>query len=204
MHWYMILTTLIGYSLANTPVVHDDETGFTFLEYEAGHSIALRFAIPKPASEGFDLVFQIDAPAAAGWAGFAWGGTMIDCPLTVGWAFEDSGFASVRRTSSHIEPSVYTGATVGIFSKGTHVNGSRWQITAKCSGCSSFITSDDTTRTNLNPNGTNRLAFAYSGIRPGDPSSTAALAMHDGYGAWDADFSVVGNADFDQLVSRNA
>lgn len=75
----------------------DPETGFTFSEYVGlyalGRSLTLRTAIPSSAAPNtaYDAVLQVIAPLEVGWAGFAWGGTMIYNPLTVGWSAGLSG-----------------------------------------------------------------------------------------------------------------
>jgi Cytochrome domain of cellobiose dehydrogenase len=76
---------------ADSKVVKDAETGFTFAQYAAsyiiGSSILYRIALPQPVnSTNYDIVLQIVAPKDVGWAGIAWGGEMVLCPLTVAWA----------------------------------------------------------------------------------------------------------------------
>ena len=36
--------------------------------------------------ENDDVLFSVVAPINVGWAGFAWGGSMTNNPLTLGWA----------------------------------------------------------------------------------------------------------------------
>ncbi|KAI0425752.1 hypothetical protein F5Y09DRAFT_320888 [Xylaria sp. FL1042] len=192
---------------ADTSIVQDSETGFTFSEFQAafviGQSIKFRVAVPNPAPVNYDLVFQIIAPTAVGWTGLAWGGSMINDPLTIGWAYGSTPVISVRRTSVRTQPAVYTGATAQLLKTGTRVNGTHWQITAKCSGCSYFTTTGTTTKS-LNANGTNRLAFAYSKTRPPSASNAAMITVHDTFNYWDHDFSSAGNANFAALVQKNA
>ncbi|RWA11950.1 hypothetical protein EKO27_g3165 [Xylaria grammica] len=194
-------------SAADTTIVRDGETGFTFSEYQAafviGQAITFRVAVPSPAPDKYDLVFQIIAPTAVGWTGLAWGASMVNDPLTIGWASGSTAVVSVRRTTVRTQPQVYDGATVQLLRTGTRVNGTHWQITAKCSGCSSFTTTGSTTK-NLNPTGSNRLAFAYSKTRPNSASTAAMISVHDVYSYWDHDFSTAGNIDFAQLVQKNA
>ncbi|KAI0104308.1 hypothetical protein GGR51DRAFT_522278 [Nemania sp. FL0031] len=192
---------------ADTSVVRDGETGFTFSEYRAayviGQSITFRVAVPSPATTPYDIVFQIIAPNAVGWTGLSWGASMINCPLTIGWASGSTTVASVRRTSVRTQPQIYDGATLQLLKTGTKLNGTHWQITAKCTGCSSFTTTGSNTKA-LNANGSNRLAFAYSKTKPSSASSAAMLSVHDVYNYWDHDFSSAGNIDFAALVTRNA
>ena len=44
-----------------------------------------RVAFPDTSSTPFDALLQIVSPVAAGWAGFAWGGRMVNNPLTIAW-----------------------------------------------------------------------------------------------------------------------
>ena len=71
----------------------DEETGFTFAQYDANYDIdekrifyrvAVGDSIPDKAP--YDAVIQIQAPNNVGWAALAWGGQMIDCPITMAWA----------------------------------------------------------------------------------------------------------------------
>ena len=81
---------------------YDSETGFTFSEVRVSYTltsqIAYRIAVPSTAVNGqpFDVVLQVVAPTAVGWAGMAWGGTMLKNPLTVGWANGNSAQISSR------------------------------------------------------------------------------------------------------------
>jgi hypothetical protein len=88
---------------ADTSVVRDAETGFTFSQYSAayaiGSTIQFRVAVPSPASTpNYDIILQIVAPNAVGWTGLAWGATMVNNPLTIGWASNGQLVGSVRRT----------------------------------------------------------------------------------------------------------
>ncbi|KAI1194182.1 hypothetical protein F5X97DRAFT_327844 [Nemania serpens] len=210
---------------ADSYVVRDSETGFTFSEYQAAYAIGAyityRVAVPTPADSNYDIVYQVIAPNNVGWAGLAWGASMINNPLTVNWNYQNTPVVSVRRNSArtgiHLgiehgptpgnsvrqNPQPWTGATVQILKKGSKTNGTHWQITAKCSGCSTFTTTGTNTK-NLNPNGSNRLAFAYSKTKPSSASPAGTLGVHDVYGYWDHDFSAAGNANFAQLVTTNA
>ncbi|KAI0547755.1 hypothetical protein F4679DRAFT_553285 [Xylaria curta] len=192
---------------ADTTVVRDGETGFTFSEFQAAYQIGqwvtFRVAVPSPAPANYDIVFQIIAPNAVGWTGLAWGASMVNCPLTIGWASGSTPVVSVRRTSVRTQPQVYDGAKVQLLKTGSKVNGTHWQVTAKCSGCSTFTTTGTNTKT-LNPTGSNRLAFAYSKTKPSSASTAAMLTVHDVYNYWDHDFAAAANADFDQLVQKNS
>lgn len=202
------VAALLG--LANGDVFKDPDTGFSFsqqnVQITTGSSyITMRIAIPSGSAAGqpYDAVLQIVAPVAAGWVGLAWGGSMTNNPLLIGWLNGASGVASIRRASSHTAPVADSSATVQVLPKGTKSNGTHWQITAKCTGCTSFTTTG-TTKKSLNPAGTNRLAFAYSKTKPSQPASgTSPITVHDLFQYWDHDFAAAANADFAGLVQRN-
>ncbi|KAI0597095.1 hypothetical protein F4775DRAFT_265823 [Biscogniauxia sp. FL1348] len=195
-------------SAAGTTVVQDSETGFTFSEYSApittgSDVINFRIAIPSPAPDNYDAVIQVIAPTSVGWAGLAWGGQMVNCPLTVAWANGASAVVSSRRATSHTAPAANPAATLQLLSTGTRANGTHWQYTAKCGGCTTFATATGGQVKTLNPAGANRLAFAFSRTRPAGSAPDAAIAVHDVYNYWDHDFATAGNPDFDALVQRN-
>ncbi|KAI1411568.1 CBD9-like protein [Hypoxylon sp. FL1857] len=200
---------LIGFgSEANADLYHDPDTGFSFSQYNAlvttgTSSITFRIAIPSPAPANYDAVVQVVAPISAGWVGLAWGGSMTNNPLLVGWTNGANAVASIRRASSHTAPTIYSSATAQVLKKGTKSNSTHWQFTAKCSGCTQFTTTGSTVKT-LNPSGSNRLAFAYAKSKPSQPSSPSSpINVHDLFNYWDHDFSTAGNANFDDLVNRN-
>lgn len=106
--------------------------------------------------------------------------------------------------SAHTAPTAYTGATLQVLKGGTKTNGTHWQFTAKCTGCTQFTTTGTTTKT-LNPAGTNRLAFAYSKAKPSQPASESSpINVHDLFNYWEHDFASAGNAAFQDLVAKNA
>ncbi|KAI0836202.1 CBD9-like protein [Hypoxylon sp. FL0890] len=203
---------LLGFgSEVNADVYRDPDTGFTFSQYNAPITtgstsyITFRIAIPSPAPSGqpYDAVLQVVAPNVAGWVGLAWGGTMPNNPLQIGWANGASAVTSVRRSTSHTAPSLDSSATLQLLSKGTKTNGTHWQYTAKCTGCTRFTTTGSTIKT-LNPSGSNRLALAYSKTKPSQPySSSSPINVHDLFNYWDHDFAAAGNAQFEELVTRN-
>jgi len=69
-----------------------------YSEWVSPEKIAYRIAIPDTATAGnFDILLQISAPKAVGWAGLAWGGVMTNNPLAVAWASGSTGIVSSRR-----------------------------------------------------------------------------------------------------------
>ncbi|KAI0474955.1 hypothetical protein GGR56DRAFT_675133 [Xylariaceae sp. FL0804] len=208
---------------ADTTVVKDPATGFTFTQYLAQYStdadalIAYRVAVPATApgsgSAGYDLVVQVGAPSAVGWAGLAWGGHMTDGPLAVAWWASgsegegDGAVVSARRSSSYTTPQYDAATTLTLLPGGTSANATYWQYTALCRGCSSFASAlGGSANTSLAINGTNALAWAYSPTGPaGDAAddANATIQAHDAFGYWSHDFAGAGNVGFDALVQRN-
>jgi len=208
-----IVATLMGLVpevlAADSVVVRDSETGFTFSQYQAqykiGKTITFRVATPSPPTPGvpYDAVIQVIAPSDVGWCGLAWGGRMTNGPLTVAWQNGQSVTVSSRYTTQHAFPQAYNGASYQVFRTGTKSNSTHWQYTAKCSGCTSWAGSSGR-NTTLNPNGGNTFAFAYAAGRPSSPSSnTSSFPVHDAYNYWSHDFASSGNADFTDLVVKN-
>jgi hypothetical protein len=78
---------------AEHEAVVDEETAFNFSEFRAAYTlddrrIKYRIGIPLEATavKPYDVVIQMAAPIDVGWAAIAWGGGMVDNPLTVAWA----------------------------------------------------------------------------------------------------------------------
>ncbi len=79
----------------------DASTTICYSEWLSPEKIAFRVAIPDTATAGnFDVLLQIAAPKAVGWAGIAWGGVMTNNPLTLGWANGDKTVVSSRSARS--------------------------------------------------------------------------------------------------------
>ena len=71
--------------------------GVCYSQYTVPTSnITYRIAIPDVSNAPFDVLLQITAPVAVGWAGLAWGGVMAKNPLTVAWPNGDSAIISSR------------------------------------------------------------------------------------------------------------
>lgn len=123
------------------------------------------------------------------------------CYVSVDRHFNTS--LKLTASSGHSTPANYPTAVYTKLKIGTKVNSTHWQVTAKCSGCSTFIGSTNT-QTTLPPQGVNRLAFAESGTKPATPSSsTSSFGVHEVTNSWSADFATAGNADFAALVTKN-
>ncbi|KAF2659322.1 iron reductase domain protein [Lophiostoma macrostomum CBS 122681] len=213
MHWTlgsMLASALLLFvtGIAGS-VFQDPDTGFTFSNtdaaYQLGKTIALRVAIPGNVSfgSGYDAVIQVAAPLEIGYAGIAWGGNMIYNPLTVAWSSgTNSAVVSARWATGHTTPTKDTRTTLKLIPKGTKRNGTHWQFTALCSGCTSYLGRSNANYT-LGTRGTNKIAFAYSATKPSSTSSDATIAIHETpiYPTWD--FSVAGNPRWSELLTTN-
>jgi len=77
----------------------DASSSICYSEWVSPEKIAFRVAIPDTATQdaAFDVLLQIQAPKSVGWAGIAWGGSMVNNPLTVAWASGTTAVVSSRR-----------------------------------------------------------------------------------------------------------
>ncbi|KAH9431994.1 hypothetical protein MCOR27_009032 [Pyricularia oryzae] len=112
--------------------------------------------------------------------------------------------AMPQNKSAHAAPAPYTVPVYEVLKTGTRVNSTHWQITAKCSGCTSFQGRAGAAPTWLRPTGSNRLAFAMARTAPSQPASnTSAIPYHEVHQYWNADFGSAQNENFGELVQRN-
>jgi hypothetical protein len=78
----------------------DAASTICYAEFTSTNNIAFRIAIPDTATSApFDVLLQIVAPKATGWAGVAWGGQMTYNPLTVAWPNTNTVTVSSRRAT---------------------------------------------------------------------------------------------------------
>ncbi len=209
-------------------IFQDPDTGLVFtsnfqLYKSDGRGITFRVAIPDGVQSytAYDAVIQMVVPNDVGWAGLAWGGSMPKNPILVAWRGSSNNVVlssrwatcvppfpvpskihTNRTCSGHVMPTDYSGATYTLFKSGTKSNGTHWQFTALCKGCTAWDAGSGSMRY-LSPRGGNRLAFAYSPSKPSSvnsPSST--IPIHDVHGYWNHDFTAAANAGFDAAVSR--
>ncbi|KAK3372123.1 hypothetical protein B0H63DRAFT_439249 [Podospora didyma] len=159
-------------------------TSICFSEYTvATHNIVYRIAIPDVKSAPFDILLQIVAPVAVGWAGLAWGGKMSSNPLTVAWANGKTSVVSSRFTTGHSTPGAYAGATYTVLPS-TTANATHWELDVLCRGCSQWSGGS------LDPNGVNALAWAKSSKAVTAASNNAsAFSIHDAKAVFAHDFS---------------
>ncbi|KAF2111839.1 hypothetical protein BDV96DRAFT_498852 [Lophiotrema nucula] len=196
-----ILLTLVSLTAAVGTPYKDSQTGYTFVSYDVsykiGKTMTYRIAVPASASSsaGYDAVVQIVAPNEVGWAGLAWAGTMLYSPLTVAWKSGNTAVVSGRWATAYQTPSVDSRFSFTIIPTGTTSNGTHWQYTAKCTGCTSFTGRSGVTT--LNPKGSNKVAYAWSPTRPTGTTASSTINVHDGApSSFSLDFNLGANTNW--------
>ncbi|KAJ5025500.1 hypothetical protein J3E73DRAFT_258250 [Bipolaris maydis] len=104
--------------------------------------------------------------------------------------------------SGHSTPQQYPSATYTQLSAGNKANGTHWQVTVKCTGCTTYNGSSGPVY--VEPSGSRRLAFACSQGKVSNPGSTSAsIPVHDVYNYITHDFSAGRNEGWAALLERN-
>jgi len=204
---------LRGVNAANERVLVDPDTKLSFYstyqsyKLDSGKGITFRIAVPEANSSttiaAFDAVVQMVIPNEVGWAGLGWGGGMSQNPLLV--VFRNSNnqgvLASSRWANGHVTPNAYSGATYTVYKSGTKMNSTHWQLTAKCTGCTSWTSNGKNVQVKLK--GENKFGWAYSLKKPSNPSSaTSAIPVHDLGQYFSIDVGKGANKDFTALVGK--
>jgi hypothetical protein len=115
---------------------------------------------------------------------------------------QQRGLRTNKATSGHSTPTSYTGATYTLLTKGNKSNSTHWQLTAKCTGCTTWTGSSGASR--IDPKDQKRLGFACAAAKPASPSSnTSSIPVHDVYNYFTHDFSTGANANFATLLAKN-
>jgi hypothetical protein len=110
---------------------------------------------------------------------------------------------SLIGSRSYSPPSVDSRASFEILPKGTRTNTTHWQYTARCVGCTSFVGRNNM-NTTLNSNGSNRIAYAWSSVRPSSTTPSSTISVHEGApSAWSHDFSLGSNVNWSTLLMQN-
>ncbi|KLU82084.1 hypothetical protein MAPG_01161 [Magnaporthiopsis poae ATCC 64411] len=183
----------------------DPLTGFTFAKYENELGVSYSVAVPDGVAAGkpYDVVLQMTSRKDLGWFAMAWGGSMTYNPIALSWANGNEAVLTSRMAFGYYVPLAYTDAKYEILPKGTFVNATHFQVTAKCSGCTSWG-NDDIGVTYLEPKGDQYFAFAYSSTPVDEPNNPeSGFSMHDSTGHWVHSFAQGVNPDFEQLLSKN-
>ncbi|KAK3387921.1 hypothetical protein B0H63DRAFT_559355 [Podospora didyma] len=176
----------------------DASTTICYSEYTSPGGVTYRIAIPDTATAGaFDVLLQIVAPKAVGWAGIAWGGVMVNNPLAVAWANGANTVVTSRSASARTYPTAYAAANYTIL-PGSVANTTHWTLNALAKGVSSWGT------TKLDPE-SKAVSFAYAQSStapstPADPNSR--FGIHNTRGKWSHDLSSAKLANFTALVQK--
>ncbi|KAL8284513.1 hypothetical protein RB597_001951 [Gaeumannomyces tritici] len=170
-----------------------------YSEFVSTQRVAYRVAVPDTAARGtaFEVLIQIVAPRAVGWAALAWGGQMTNNPLTIAYSNGGTGaVVSSRRAVSRTAPSPYPGASYAVFGTST-TNATHWRLDVLCSGCSAW------TGGSVDPAGAAvTIAWASSARAPTTPSSnTSTIAIHDNKARVAFDLAAGRIANFTQVVA---
>ena len=169
-----------------------------YSEWVSPEKIAYRIAIPDTATAGnFDILLQIEAPKAVGWAGLAWGGVMTNNPLAVAWASGNTGIVSSRRASSRTYPAPSTDVTYTVL-PGSGANATHWTVTALAKGASAWGS------TKLDPSSTAvSFAYAQSASAPTEPTNAASrFSIHQSRGKFTHDLAAAKIANFAAAVEK--
>ncbi|SPO03630.1 related to cellobiose dehydrogenase [Cephalotrichum gorgonifer] len=188
------LAALAAAAPSSLLAARQDTTGLAYKEFSTPSGILYRIAIPEGATAPFDIAFQIVAPVRAGWAGIAWGGSMLNNPLSVAWPNGDTVTVTSRIATDHAPPNAYADSTITVL-PGTTTNATHWTLDALCSGCSKWAAGA------INPSGSSRLSWAFSSravATPANPDSQ--FAYHDGKGTVPFDFAAAQVAGFEEAV----
>ncbi|KAL0471185.1 hypothetical protein QR685DRAFT_442051 [Neurospora intermedia] len=176
----------------------DASTHICYSEFISPEKIAYRFAIPDNATAGnFDILLQIVAPKTVGWAGLAWGGTMVNNPLLVSWPYQSTIIVSSRKASARTYPQVSNDVTYKVLA-GSGTNATHWTLNALAQGASAWGT------TKLDPS-SNAVPFAYaqSASPPTNPADAASrFSMHQSKGRWSHDLASGRIANFASAVEQ--
>ncbi|KAK4462868.1 cellobiose dehydrogenase [Cladorrhinum samala] len=177
----------------------DASSSICYSEWVSPEKIAFRVAIPDTATQdaAFDVLLQIQAPKSVGWAGIAWGGSMVNNPLTVAWASGTTAVVSSRRASARTYPQAYAGATYTVL-PGSVNNGTHWTLNALAKGVSRW----DNTRINPASNAVT-LAYAQGATPPSEPANNnTRFGIHNSRAKFTQDFNAAKIKDFDAQVQK--
>jgi len=87
-----------------------------------------------------------------------------------------------------------------LYKTGTKVNGTHFQATLKCTGCTSWMQTNGQMKY-LKPSDSNRIAMAYSPSKPSNPNSnTSAIPVHEVHAYWEHPFNQGANTNFGQVL----
>ncbi|KAI9170920.1 Cellobiose dehydrogenase [Paramyrothecium foliicola] len=178
----------------------DEQLSLCFQEFSSSMGIRYRVAVPANAVAPFDVALQIVAPTDIGWAGFAWGGEMVNNPLTVAWPNSDSVIVTSRTTNIHALPRMNGNANVFRL-KGSGVNETHWTANILCQGCSSWMGVNGLRTLNVQDEVT-RFAWAAAHEAPSAPENpSSAFGYHDRRGFFPLNLKSAQQEQFSEAVN---
>ncbi|KAL1857652.1 hypothetical protein VTK73DRAFT_7981 [Phialemonium thermophilum] len=140
---------------------------------EPTSGVTYKVAIPEVDAAPFDMIVSIEAPASAGWAGFAAGGCMLRSPILVAWPNGNSTVVSPRWATAYHPPALYNGTTAKVLSSSTS-NSTHWTASVLCTGCSKWDGGA------LDPKGNATFGWGVSSHAVDSPSNPASsIRFHD-------------------------
>ncbi|KAK4183733.1 hypothetical protein QBC35DRAFT_525934 [Podospora australis] len=180
----------------------DASTTICYSEWVSPEKIAYRVAIPEnaTATADFDVLLQIQAPSTVGWAGIAWGGVMVNNPLTVAWPSGQSVVVSSRLATARTYPTAYAGATYTVL-PGTVANSTHWTLNVLAKGVTKWGSGAGT---RLNPSST-AVSFAYAQSRtgPSEPANNQSrFGIHNSRAKWSHNLAEAKISDFAAQVAK--
>ncbi|KAH7391486.1 cellobiose dehydrogenase-like protein [Cadophora sp. MPI-SDFR-AT-0126] len=180
----------------------DPLTTICYSSYTNEWGISYRIALPDVAAAPSDAIIQIVAPTEFGWAAFAWGGTMVWNPLTMGWSNGTGAVVSSRFAYGLSQPTTYDAAEY-FYLRGTGTNSTHWTLTTLCRGCTAWSSNDESIAS-INYTGTSHVACAQAKAPVVDPTDNAtAFNYHDSFSKWEHDIKAARSPLFDTWVKAN-
>ncbi|KAF2841713.1 iron reductase domain protein [Patellaria atrata CBS 101060] len=196
--------TLASAVFAQSVSYTDPATRIVYQSYTNSDGISFRIALPQEVSTNYDAILQIVSPVSKPWVGFAWGGTMVFNPLTLGWA-NGAGVTSSSRFAFGLNtPGAYDGETL-IPMKGSGTNSTHWTMTVLCKGCTNWT--DNENNPYLLPGTSTSVTFAWAvGNSPVyEPANNQSyFDVHQKYGKWTHNLNAARNSQFQGWVTANA
>ncbi|KAK1834441.1 cellobiose dehydrogenase [Podospora conica] len=161
---------------------------FLQLSHASPSKPLFRVALPdSPSAPPYDTILEIVSPASLSWTGFAWGGSMVNNPLTIVWLNGDNVVVSSRWASGRTVPAAYPQATYKTLRSSR--NATHWSAEVACTGCSRWTGKQLTEM--------QQFAWASCNRRPGvaqPGNANSGFDYHTDVGYWPVQLSGARNA----------
>lgn len=137
---------------------------FAEATWPGGTRPIFRIAIPDNVqSAPFETILQIVAPISLTWVGFAWGGGMVNNPITMAWMNGNTAVVSSRWATARTVPGMYNQATVKALMSSR--NATHWTAEILCTGCSRWTGGE------VSPVNNNQFAWGSGRAAVAQPSN---------------------------------